>query len=65
MTAVYIFGDCCLYILWFRTARKSEIDTDELYVVLYFCLIIGLNILAMNEYEEDESVLVSCPRNGD
>jgi len=60
-----VFGDYCLYILWFQTATKSEMDTGELYVGIYYSLIIGLNILAIYEYEKDESVLLSGPRNMD
>jgi len=40
-------------------------DTGELYVGIYYSLIIGLNILAIYEYEKDESVLLSGPRNMD
>jgi len=40
-------------------------DTGELYVGIYYSLIIGLNILAMYKYEKNESVLASGPRNMD
>jgi len=40
-------------------------DSGELYVGIHYSRIIGLNILAMYEYEKNESLLVSGPRNMD
>jgi hypothetical protein len=58
MTAVYIL---------YGSIQQGKVKYTQVnyMLVFIFSLIIRLNILAICEYEKDESVLVSDPRNVD